>query len=85
MCSLGSVRLSLFQPQWGELRHGDKKLYSYCWDTGEGLGLFPVRFFILKAAGSCSGAGHADRGATSQPLSWFETVAPCTLALVCAG
>lgn len=50
MCSLGSVRLSLFQPQWGELRHGIKKLYSYCWDTGEGLGLFPVRFFILKAA-----------------------------------
>lgn len=40
---------------------------------------------VLISAGSCSGAGHADRGATSQPLSWFETAAPCTLALVCAG
>ena len=46
----GSVRLSLLQSHWGELRHGDKELCSYCWDSGEGLGLFPVRFFTLKAA-----------------------------------
>lgn len=29
---------------------GGKDLYSYCWDSGEGLGLSPVRFSTLKAA-----------------------------------
>lgn len=45
----GSVR-HLVQPRWGELRHGDKELYSYCWDSGERLGLFPVRVFYSESS-----------------------------------
>lgn len=50
-CSCSSVGLFLLHPRRGELGHGDEELCSYCWDSGQGLGLLPGTFtFTLKTA-----------------------------------